>query len=140
MIVGTVYSQLPDAVFLGWQNKQQLAELYLTLDLFIFPSKFDTFGNVILESFVHGMPTLAYNTKGPKDIIQHNVNGYLVDTIDDMSDKIIEFYSNDSHRKQMKKNAVIRANEYQAEPIMHQFMTDLNLEIPVTYNSSKTVA
>ena len=57
-----------------------------------------------------------------------------------MSDKIIEFYSNDSHRKQMKKNAVIRANEYQAEPIMHQFMTDLNLEIPVTYNSSKTVA
>ena len=133
-------AQLPDAVFLGWQNKRQLAELYLTLDLFIFPSKFDTFGNVILESFVHGMPTLAYNTKGPKDIIQHNVNGYLVDTIDDMSDKIIEFYSNDSHRKQMKKNAIIRANEYQAEPIMHQFMTDLNLEIPVTYNSSKTVA
>jgi glycosyltransferase involved in cell wall biosynthesis len=132
--------QLPEAVFVGWKNKKQLAELYLTLDLFIFPSKFDTFGNVILESFVHGMPTLAYNCKGPKDIIQNNINGYLVENIDEMANKIIEFYSSESTQHQMRKNAIIRANEYQAEPIMHQFMCDLNLEIPVTYNSNKTVA
>lgn len=132
--------QLPDAVFLGWQNKKQLAELYLTLDLFIFPSKFDTFGNVILESFVHGLPTLAYNCKGPKDIIQHNVNGYLVDTIDEMAEKIVEFYADNNNREHMRKNAVTRANEYQAEPIMHQFMCDLGLEIPVTYHNKKTVA
>jgi len=131
---------LPDAVFLGWQSKEQLSALYLTLDLFIFPSKFDTFGNVILESFVHGMPTLAYNCKGPKDIIQHNINGYLVDTIDEMANKIVEFYGDNAQRQQMKKNALIRASEYQAEPIMHQFMCDLGLEIPLTYNNEKTVA
>jgi len=132
--------KLPNATFVGWQNKQQLAELYLTLDLFIFPSKFDTFGNVILEAFVHGMPALAFNCKGPKDIIQNNVNGFLVNNIDEMSQKIIEFYSCDSHRKQMKHNAKVRASEYQAEPIMNQFMCDLGLDIPITYNNKRTVA
>jgi glycosyltransferase involved in cell wall biosynthesis len=84
-------THLPDAVFLGWQTKKQLSALYLSLDLFIFPSKFDTFGNVIIESFSHGMPALAYNMKGPKDIIQNERNGYLVNSIEEMSDSIIKF-------------------------------------------------
>lgn len=132
--------KLPEAVFLGWQSKEQLSALYLTLDLFIFPSKFDTFGNVILESFVHGMPTLAYNSKGPKDIIQHNVNGYLVEDIDQMASKVVEFFTNKTQQQLMKNNALIRASEYQAEPIMHQFMCDLGLDIPVSYrgNANKT--
>ncbi|XPF95425.1 glycosyltransferase [Colwellia sp. RE-S-Sl-9] len=129
--------KLPEALFLGWQSKEQLSTLYLTLDLFIFPSKFDTFGNVILESFVHGMPTLAYNCKGPKDIIQHNKNGYLVENINEMANKVVEFYSNNTQRNVMKNNALIRASEYQAEPIMHQFMCDLGLDIPSGYPTNK---
>ncbi len=125
--------QLPEAVFLGWQSKEQLAALYLTLDLFIFPSKFDTFGNVILESFAHGMPTLAYNCKGPKDIIQHEINGYLVETIDGMASKVVQFFDQKTQRQLMKNNALVRAAEYQAQPIMHQFMCDLGLDIPEHY-------
>jgi len=124
---------LPEALFLGWQSKESLSALYLSLDLFIFPSRFDTFGNVILESFAHGMPTLAYNCKGPKDIIEHNINGYLVETINEMSAKIVEFYTNNKYQKLMKNNAVERASQYQAQPIMQQFMHDLGLDIPVEY-------
>jgi len=124
---------LPNALFLGWQSKEQLSALYLSLDLFIFPSKFDTFGNVILESFAHGMPTLAYNCKGPKDIIEHNINGYLVDTINEMAIQVVEFYANQKHQQLMKNNALVRASQYQAQPIMQQFMQDLGLDIPEEY-------
>jgi glycosyltransferase involved in cell wall biosynthesis len=132
---------LPDATFVGWQNKTQLAQLYLSLDLFIFPSKFDTFGNVILEAFTHGMPVLAYNCKGPKDIIKHNVNGYLVDDIAQMSDKVIEYFSQDklhanTLQENMKAEALKRSKQYLAEPIMAEFLTNMGLDLPQDYNQA----
>ena len=132
--------KMPDAVFVGWQSKKQLASLYLGLDLFVFPSRFDTFGNVILEAFVHGMPTLAYNCKGPKDIVQHEVNGYLVEDIQAMADSIVAFFSQPAKQESMRQKARQRAAEYQAEPIMQQFLADLGLETPPVYNQQKTVA
>jgi glycosyltransferase involved in cell wall biosynthesis len=131
---------LPEAIFLGWQDKKQLAALYLSLDLFIFPSRFDTFGNVILEAFVHGMPAVAYNCKGPKDIIQNNKNGYLVDDIASMSDKIIEYFSSQKIQVNMQQKALQRAAEYQAEPIMQKFLHDMGLQLPIMYNNQRTVA
>ncbi|NWO08570.1 MAG: glycosyltransferase, partial [Alteromonadaceae bacterium] len=47
---------MPDATFVGWQTREHLSSLYLGLDLFVFPSRFDTFGNVVLEALTHGMP------------------------------------------------------------------------------------
>ncbi|MDQ6995856.1 MAG: glycosyltransferase, partial [Mariprofundus sp.] len=41
---------LPDALFLGWVDKARMKSLYAGLDMFIFPSRFDTFGNVVLEA------------------------------------------------------------------------------------------
>jgi glycosyltransferase involved in cell wall biosynthesis len=131
---------LPDAVYLGWQSKEQLAALYLGLDLFVFPSRFDTFGNVILEAFVHGMPTVAYNCKGPKDIIQNNENGYLVEDTAAMSDKIVEYFSEVNIQENMQQKALQRSAEYQAEPIMQQFLHDMGLQLPFMYNKQRTVA
>lgn len=118
---------LPEAVFTGWLDKQQMAQLYQGLDLFVFPSRFDTFGNVILEAFVNGMPAIAYDCKGPKDIIQHGRSGYLVDDIDEMSDNIIKHFSAQTNRTQMAKQAMARTEDYQADVIMDQFMLDLGL-------------
>jgi glycosyltransferase involved in cell wall biosynthesis len=122
--------KLPDAIFLGWQSKEELAALYLGLDLFIFPSRFDTFGNVILEAFVHGMPVVAYNEKGPKDLIQHGINGYLEEDIQGMAKSITAFFTNKNKQETMRRSACQRASEYQAEPIMSQFLTDLGLDVP----------
>ena len=119
--------KIPDAVFLGWVDQRKLAECYLGLDLFVFPSKFDTFGNVILEAFVHGMPVAAYNCKGPKDIVEHGVSGYLADSIEEMSDQIISYFAWQAKSDTMRQNAVARAAEYKAEPIMQRFLCDLGL-------------
>ncbi|GAA3954244.1 glycosyltransferase [Allohahella marinimesophila] len=131
---------MPDTVFLGWQTQEQLAALYLGLDLFVFPSRFDTFGNVLLEALTHGMPALAYNCKGPKDIIEHEVSGYLVDDLDAMVDAVVRFFSEPSGRSAMAEQARKRAARYQAEPIMRQFLTDLGLEYPDQAYVEVTVA
>lgn len=133
-------AMLPDATFLGWQSKAQLAALYLGLDLFIFPSRFDTFGNVILEAFVHGMPALAYDCKGPKDIIQDQVNGYLVNSISGMADAIVHYFTHPNKQQAMQQQALQRAQQYQAEPIMQQFLSDLGLDLPTAYTQQQTVA
>ncbi|MEP2652173.1 MAG: glycosyltransferase, partial [Paraglaciecola sp.] len=131
---------MPEAIYLGWQSKKELASLYLSLDLFVFPSRFDTFGNVILESFVHGMPTLAYNCKGPKDIIEHHKSGFLVDSTAEMAESIETFFADKSLQHSMAQQAVLRAAQYQAEPIMQQFLSDMGLALPLMYNNQRTVA
>jgi glycosyltransferase involved in cell wall biosynthesis len=130
---------MPEAVFLGWQTREQLASLYLGLDLFVFPSRFDTFGNVLLEALTHGMPALAYNCKGPKDIIEHETSGYLVEDIDAMAEAVVRFFSQND-RKTMKEQARKRAARFQAEPIMRQFVADLGLDYPETARAQVTVA
>lgn len=119
---------MPEAVFLGWVDKQRIAELYEGLDLFVFPSRFDTFGNVILESFVYGMPAVAYDCKGPRDIIQHDECGYLVKDIEQMAEYIVRYFSSEPTRVKMVQNAMSRAGAYQAEPIMQKFIQDMGLD------------
>ena len=131
---------MPDAVFLGWQTREQLASLYLGLDLFVFPSRFDTFGNVLLEALTHGMPALAYNCKGPKDIIEHEVSGYLLEDIDAMAEAVVRFFSDPTARNVMEQNARNRAARFQAEPIMRQFLADLGLDYPEQVSAEVTVA
>ncbi len=59
----------PDAVFLGTMQGEQLAETYAAADVFVFPSKTDTFGLVLLEALASGVPVAAYPVCGPLDVI-----------------------------------------------------------------------
>lgn len=117
----------PEALFLGWVDKKTIAALYSGLDLKVFPSRFDTFGNVVLESFVYGMPVIAYNCKGPKNIIQHETSGFLVEDKEAMAQHIIKYFNHQELREKMQINAKRRSDEYQAAPIMQQFLSDLGL-------------
>ncbi len=119
---------LPEASFLGWISRERLSQLYAGLDLFVFPSQFDTFGNVVLEAFSHGMPVVAYNCKGPKDIVQHERNGYLVNSIDEMAAQIVTHFEQPERHAAMRREAQRRVGDYQAEPIMRQFLDDLGLQ------------
>jgi glycosyltransferase involved in cell wall biosynthesis len=118
---------LPDATFLGWVDRERLDRIYAGLDLFVFPSKFDTFGNVVLEAFSHGMPVLAYDTKGPKDIVIDGKNGYLVDTREEMAARIVEHFRDPARHADMRAAALRRIDDYQAGTIMHRFMQQLGL-------------
>ena len=132
--------ELPDARFLGWVDQQQLASLYAGLDLFVFPSRFDTFGNVLLEAFANGMPAIAYDCKGPRDIIQHGSCGYLVETADDMAAGIVEHFLWPDQRDAMRAAALARAGDYHPDKIMTQFVSDLGLPAPSCKLSTRSAA
>lgn len=68
-------SQYPDAVFLGTRGGAELASIYATADVFVFPSKTDTFGLVIVEALACGLPVAAFPVPGPLDIIGANGRG-----------------------------------------------------------------
>ncbi|MCC6597624.1 MAG: glycosyltransferase family 1 protein [Alphaproteobacteria bacterium] len=70
----------PEAIFTGTKTDQELAAHYRSADIFIFPSRTDTFGMVLLEALAAGLPIAGYNVTGPKDIITENFLGALHDT------------------------------------------------------------
>ncbi len=59
----------PQAVFLGALQGEALAEAYAGADVFVFPSKTDTFGLVLLEALASGVPVAAFPVTGPRDVI-----------------------------------------------------------------------
>jgi len=59
----------PEAVFLGLKRGAELAALYRSADVFVFPSKTDTFGNVMIEALSSGVPVAAYPVSGPIDVL-----------------------------------------------------------------------
>ncbi|OPH83677.1 glycosyltransferase family 4 protein [Nitrobacter vulgaris] len=67
----------PDAVFLGAQAGEQLAATYAAADVFVFPSRTDTFGLVLLEALASGVPVAAFPAAGPRDVIGDTPVGVL---------------------------------------------------------------
>jgi len=67
----------PDAVFAGARSGEDLARHYAAADAFVFPSRTDTFGLVLLEALACGVPVAAYPVPGPLDIIGTSGAGCL---------------------------------------------------------------
>ncbi|MFB9265815.1 glycosyltransferase family 4 protein [Bradyrhizobium erythrophlei] len=71
----------PDAVFLGARHGEELAEIYAAADVFVFPSRTDTFGLVLLEALASGLPVAAFPVTGPRDVIGAAPVGVLDDNL-----------------------------------------------------------
>jgi glycosyltransferase involved in cell wall biosynthesis len=67
----------PDARFLGVRFGAELAETYRAADVFVFSSRTDTFGLVMLEALASGVPVAAYPVMGPIDVIGSAAVGCL---------------------------------------------------------------
>ena len=63
----------PHVVFLGALSGQPLASAYASADVFVFPSRTDTFGLVMIEALACGTPVAAYPVTGPVDVLNADV-------------------------------------------------------------------
>lgn len=71
----------PNAVFVGRKQGDELTAHYQSADVFVFPSKTDTFGNVMLEAMACGVPVAAYPVMGPIDVLTDARAGAMDDDL-----------------------------------------------------------
>ena len=78
---GPLFNQLreqyPDATFVGAKHGDELSTFYASADCFVFPSRTDTFGLVLLEAMASGIPVAAYPVQGPLDVVGDSGAGVL---------------------------------------------------------------
>lgn len=70
-------ARYPDVVFTGKRTGEALAECYASADVFVFPSRTDTFGMVLLEAMASGLPIAALPVTGPIDVVTQGETGIL---------------------------------------------------------------
>jgi len=69
--------RFPDAVFHGMKHGKDLVYYYQQADVFVFPSRTDTFGLVLVEAMACGTPVAAYPVTGPIDVVRDPAAGVL---------------------------------------------------------------
>lgn len=69
--------QFPNTCFAGFQTGEALASCFAAADVFVFPSRTDTFGVVLLEAMACGTPVAAFPVTGPKDVVVTGTTGCL---------------------------------------------------------------
>jgi len=73
----TYKAKYPDVEFVGARRGRDLARYYQQADVFVFPSRWDTFGIVMIEAMACGTPVAAYPVQGPVDVIEQDVTGIM---------------------------------------------------------------
>jgi glycosyltransferase involved in cell wall biosynthesis len=74
-------ANLRKADFTGVLNSTALARGYASMDVFVFPSRTDTYGNVVLEALASGVPVVVTNAGGPQFLISHGETGFIASTL-----------------------------------------------------------
>jgi phosphatidylinositol alpha 1,6-mannosyltransferase len=87
--VGWLKENLKHGEFLGVQRGEDLARAYANMDLFVFPSKTDTFGNVIQEAAASQVASAVTNEGGPQYLVAHGVTGFVAESDDDLIHKVL---------------------------------------------------
>ncbi len=76
-MLDTLKARYPDVVFSGYLSGESLARTVAAADVFVFPSRTDTFGLVMIEALASGVPVAAYDVPGPCDIVTSPAVGAL---------------------------------------------------------------
>lgn len=109
-------ARYPEVHFLGTRLGDELAEIYASADVFVFPSRADTFGNVILEALASGTPVAAYPVTGPIDIIGDGTGGALDADLREAALRALDV---------LRGEALAKASNYDWNECARQFLSHL---------------
>jgi glycosyltransferase involved in cell wall biosynthesis len=96
---------LHHATLPGLLRGESLAEAYANMDVFLFPSETDTFGNVVLEAFASGVPCIVTPHGGPKFLVRNGVTGFVAPDTQTMASGIRALMSDPARHLRMREAA-----------------------------------
>jgi phosphatidylinositol alpha 1,6-mannosyltransferase len=99
--VGWLKRRLKHGEFTGVLRGEALARAYANMDLFVFPSKTDTFGNVVQEAASSGVPAVVTNEGGPRFLVVPGETGYIAEQDTDFVAKVVQLAHNRELIKQL---------------------------------------
>jgi phosphatidylinositol alpha 1,6-mannosyltransferase len=105
---GWLRQHLPNAEFTGVLRGKDLARAYANMDIFVFPSHTDTFGNVVLEALASGVPAIVTPDGGPRYIVKDGETGFIA-TDDGFSAAIAKLIHDPALHAQMSTAARLYA-------------------------------
>ena len=101
-------------------STQNIRKEYLESSLFVFSSRFEGFGMVLIEAMACGLPVVSFDCPcGPKDIVSHDEDGLLVPSgdIDKLANAMSQLMDSYELRHQMAKNAICNVRRFQIDEI-----------------------
>lgn len=93
------------ATFHGYQMGEDLAQIYANADVFLFPSRTDTFGNVVLEAMASGLVPIVADAPGPRDYVTHGENALVCSDLRGMREALQQLQARPEWRAQLAANA-----------------------------------
>jgi len=109
-------------VFVHNPPKAIIAQLYKEADLFVFSSTTETQGIVFAESMAAGTPIVAVRAPGAQDCIKDGVNGFLVDTVDQMVEKIIKLHCEEETFQKLREGAWAASQDFQPSRLTQELI------------------
>ena len=108
-------------VFLG--NSNEIDRILCFSDLFLLPSKTESFGLAALEAMASGVPVISTNTGGLSEVNEDGFSGYLSDVGDvkDMSENAIKILSNTDTLNSFKANAKAQSKKFDLRNIVPMY-------------------
>ncbi|MDG5766003.1 glycosyltransferase family 1 protein [Balneolales bacterium ANBcel1] len=119
---------LPDTVFTGHLEGEELARSYACSDLFFFPSDTESFGNVTLEAMASGLPAVVAEASGSRSLVENNENGFRAGSMDKKAflEHILHISENEDIRNHMAVASRKKSLQYDWERIMDSLVACYN--------------
>ncbi len=108
--------------FVGYLQGQELASAYASADAFVFPSRTETLGLVLLEAMAAGCPVIAARSGGIPDIVTDGENGYLFDPLDENGSIVAtqKLLADPYRREKLRRQARSEAERWSWSAATHQ--------------------
>jgi phosphatidylinositol alpha 1,6-mannosyltransferase len=92
---------LTRAIFTGVLRDKELEEAYANMDIFLFPSRTDTYGNVIQEAAAAGVPAIVTNEGGPRHLVLPGITGFIAESDEEFTARTVELLADQRQRSAM---------------------------------------